>query len=118
MTASKRIRTGERNTSFQFFHCGPDVSGGRFDVVRCGCAHVRVSEDSLDHHIRHTQAIQVASQSSPGCVPAMPFGDASVAPVRMAYLLVNWLCLPARFAPIQRRENNPVDHAAERQGIA
>jgi hypothetical protein len=33
--------------------------------VRCRCAYVRVSEDSLNDQIRHTKAVQVASQSAP-----------------------------------------------------
>jgi hypothetical protein len=35
------------------------------DVVRRRRAHVRVSEDSLNHYIRHAQTVQVASQPAP-----------------------------------------------------
>jgi hypothetical protein len=67
-----------------------------------------MTEDSLDYHVRHTQAVQVAPKPAPGCVPAMPLGNAAVAPVFVACLLVSRLRLPAILAAVQRRKDLPI----------
>jgi hypothetical protein len=67
-----------RNVIFEFHHSVTDIVGNGLDVVRrCG-AHVCVSEDSLNHHIRHTEAVQGASQSAPRRVPAVPLRQSGV----------------------------------------
>jgi predicted RNA binding protein YcfA (HicA-like mRNA interferase family) len=72
-----------RDVVFQLRHRISNVKGSGFDVVRRRGAHVRMSEDSLNHHIRHTETVQVASRPTPCRVPAVPLRDASVTFVRM-----------------------------------
>jgi hypothetical protein len=43
-------------------HCIPHIVGSGLDVVRCGCAHIGVSQNALDHHVRHPKPIQIASE--------------------------------------------------------
>jgi hypothetical protein len=42
---------------FQLRHRLANIVGGSLDVVRRRGADVCMSQDSLDHHIRHTQAV-------------------------------------------------------------
>ena len=41
------------------------IIGSSFDVVRRRGAHVSVTENPLDHRVRHTQAVQVVSEAAP-----------------------------------------------------
>ena len=63
---------------FQLRHRSSNVNSCSLDVVRRRGAHVRVSEDSLNHHIRHTEMVRVASQSAPRRVPPVLLWQASV----------------------------------------
>jgi len=63
---------------FQLRHRSSNVNSCSLDVVRRRGAHVRVSEDSLNHHIRHTEMVQVASQSAPRRVPPVLLWQARV----------------------------------------
>jgi hypothetical protein len=65
-----------RDMVSQFRHGISNVNRGSLDVVSRRCAHIRMSEDSLNHHVRHTEAVQVTSQSAPRSVPAVPLGEA------------------------------------------
>jgi len=103
---------------FEYHHCISNIVGRSLDVVRCRRAHTGVSENSLNHHIRHSEAIQVASQSSPGSVPTVPLRDAAVTIVSVVCFLVVCLCLSADFASIQGEKNDTVDHATKRQRFA
>ena len=75
-------------------------------------------KDSLNHHVRHSQAIKVASESASCGVPAMLFRDASIPFVLMWSFLVTRRCLAAGFATVQCWKNNAVDYAAKRQRLA
>lgn len=68
---------------FELRHGIANVLSGGLDVVCCRCADVRVSQDSLNHDVWHTEAIQVASQAASRRMPPMPFRDAIVAVVGM-----------------------------------
>lgn len=48
-------------------------------LVRCRRTHIRMTENPLGHHIRHTQAVVVTSKAASCSVPALPFGDFPVA---------------------------------------
>jgi hypothetical protein len=41
--------------SFELSHRAPNVVSSGFDVVGCSCADIRMTQDSLDHHIGDTQ---------------------------------------------------------------
>src|SRR5215510_8109349 len=106
-----------RNAVFQRSHRLANILGGSLDVIRCRGAHVRMSQDSLDYHVRHSKSIQVASESPTRRVPPVPFWDATITSVGMLRPVAS-LCLPAHFAVIQRRKNVANDYAAKRQGVA
>lgn len=53
------------------FHRIGHLGRNSFDVVSCGCA-VGVPRNLLNHILRNTQCIQVAPESAPCRVPAMP----------------------------------------------
>ena len=57
---------GCRDVVFQLFHRVLHVISGGFDVVRCHRADIRVSKNALDHHLRHTQPIEIATESTAG----------------------------------------------------
>jgi hypothetical protein len=69
-------------------------------------------EDSLNHHVWHTESIQIASQPAPRRMPSMPLRDAIVTPVGMVRFLMISLCLPACFAPIQCGKNGAIYNTA------
>src|ERR1039457_3509801 len=46
-------------------HRVPHITSSRLDVIRVRSAHVRVTQDALNHDLRHTQAVEVAAQSAP-----------------------------------------------------
>jgi hypothetical protein len=48
-----------------------------------------MTEDSLNHNIRNTQAIQIAPKATPGSVPAVPLGNVAVTPIFVIRLLVS-----------------------------
>jgi hypothetical protein len=73
---------------FQRRHRLANIVSGGLDVVRRRRAHVRMSQDSLNYHIGHTEAVQVASQSAPRRVPAVPLWDASITFVPMVSLVM------------------------------
>jgi hypothetical protein len=77
------------NVILQLRHCAANIGGGCFDVVSCRRAHVRMTEDSLNHNIRNTQAIQIAPKATPGSVPAVPLGNVAVTPIFVIRLLVS-----------------------------
>lgn len=54
---------------FQLRHSTPNVDSGSLDVVRRACAHVRGSEDSPNHHIRHAEAVQICLPVRAACQP-------------------------------------------------
>jgi hypothetical protein len=76
------------NLLFQPCHRGPNVITRRFDVVGSRRAHVSVPQDLLNHHIGHSQAVQIAPKATPGSVPSVPLGNRTVALVLMACSLV------------------------------
>jgi hypothetical protein len=94
---------------FQLCHRAANVIGSGLDVVVCRCADVSVPQNSLNHHIRDPQAVQVTSKPAPGSVPTVPLGNGIIAFVLVARAPMFWLHLPANFAAIQRRKKDPVD---------
>jgi len=71
-----------RDSIFERCHCVPNVVSRRLDVVGSRGADVRVLQDSLNHHIRHSQAVQIAPQATPGSVPAVPLGNPTSKPAQ------------------------------------
>jgi len=57
---------------FKPHHCVADVVGCGLDVVGCRRADIRVAKDSLNHHLRDSQAVQVAPELASRSVPAVP----------------------------------------------
>jgi hypothetical protein len=74
--------------TFELGHGISNVISDGLDVVRCRSAHIRMSEDSLNHHVRHAKAIQIASESTPRRVPSVPLSDASITLVVMIFLVI------------------------------
>ena len=73
---------------FQHIHRIPRVISRRLDVVSGRRAGIRVPQDSLNHHIRYSQAVQVAPKAMPGRVPAVPLRDRAIALVFVICFLV------------------------------
>lgn len=38
-----------------------------------------MAQDALNNHFRHSQAVQIATQTAPGSMPAVPFRDSRIA---------------------------------------
>ena len=53
-------------------------SADRLNVVRSCGADIRVAENALDDHIRHTETIKVTSQAAAASVPSMPLRELGV----------------------------------------
>jgi hypothetical protein len=53
-----------RDVVFQFRHRISNVNRGSIDEVSRRCAHVRMSEDSLNHHVRHTPYLKTQLRSA------------------------------------------------------
>jgi len=96
----------------QLRHCVPHVVRCPLDVVRSCCADVRVSQDSLNNNVRHSETIQIAAESAPCRVPAVPFGNAVVTFVLVGCLLMLDLRLAAGRAAVERGENHTIRDAA------
>src|SRR5579864_7587550 len=86
-------------------------------MVRSRRAHVRMSEDALDYHIRHAQPIEIAAESTAGRMPAVPLRNATVSLVRMLSVLVIRYLLSANLTAVEGRENHPIDKATKCQRI-
>ena len=43
-----------------------------FDVVAESDVHIRMAEYGLDHFVRHTEPVQIRSQSAPSRMPSVP----------------------------------------------
>ena len=54
--------SGFRDNRSQLGHCALDIIGRSLDVAVRRGADVRVTEDSLNDHVRHTEAIEIAAQ--------------------------------------------------------
>ena len=94
-----------RNDVFQLRHCIAYVICGGLDVVRRCSADVRAAKNTLNHHVRYTEAIQVAAEATPSRVPPAPLGDLIVADVLVIYWRVCWFCLLANAAAVECRED-------------
>jgi len=64
-----------------------------------------VTENPLDHHVGHTQTVQIASESTPCGVPAVPFRNTAVPFELVVRLAVIGIALLARLAAVQRGQD-------------
>jgi len=80
--------SGFRDNRFQFGHCALDIIGRSLDLIVRRCADVRVTEDSLNDHVRHAEAIEIVAQPAAARVPAVPFGQGRVALVLVGCPLI------------------------------
>lgn len=76
-----------------------------------------MAEDSLNYHIRHSKAIQVAPQTASRCMPPLPFGKTHISRVCMLLFLMGCFGLPTSPATIQRGKDDPVYDATESQRL-
>jgi len=72
------LKRSKGHILFEFRHRVANIISGRLDVVSRRGAHVRVTQNPLDHHLRYTQTVQIAPEAAPCRVPAMPFGDTAI----------------------------------------
>lgn len=107
-----------RDVPFQLRHCTADILGSRLDVIRRRGAHVRVAKNALNHHVRHSQAIQVAPQAAPCCVPAVPLGKTAVPLVFVVGFPMVSFRFSAVFTAVQGRENGAIHDATQGERLA
>jgi hypothetical protein len=62
------------NAAFELRHRIADINVNRFDVIRRGGVHIRVTENPLDDYVVDTQAVQITSKPTASSVPAVPLG--------------------------------------------
>ena len=93
---------------FQHRHRIPNFVIRSFDVVVGRRADVRVTQDSLNHLLRHSQAVQVAPKATPGSVPTVPLGSGAVPLVFVIRSLMVYFWLPAALTAVQGRKNASV----------
>jgi hypothetical protein len=89
------------------------TTSGRFWVTPEGRADVGVSQYRLNDLIRLSQAVQVASKTSPCRVPAVPLGNAIVTFVLVIPSLVGSFGLLTLFATIQGWKYHTIHNAGE-----
>ena len=113
-----RLRSGRLcNLVFQLLHRVANVVGSALYVVRCRCARIGVTQDSLDDYVRHPKPIQVAPKSSPSGVPAVPDRNALVSLVLVLRVAVVVLSLMAALATVESRDYDPVYNAVSARGF-
>ena len=61
-----------RNGNIELLHRCHCIGWCSLDVVGAGGCYVRMSQDHLNGFLRHSEGIKIASQTRPGCVPAVP----------------------------------------------
>jgi Stage II sporulation protein E (SpoIIE) len=90
------------------FSIALNIIGGRLDVVGCCSAYVGVPQNPLNHHVRNSESVKIASEAAPRRVPAVPLRDAAVALVNVSFFPMLRFCFAASLAAIECRENRAV----------